>query len=152
MLTLLSGITGLAGSVVPSLVKLWTAKSDQAHELKMIEAQAAAQAAVGAARLEETAMTVEADQMKAIYRHDAQMAKKAAPWTSTLSASVRPCVTYIVVFIWVGLEVVAAFAIYNSGAGVVDAINAAFSEELQSLLSLIIAFWFGNRSLEKMSK
>jgi len=152
MLTLLSGITGLAGSVVPSLVKLWTSKSDQAHELKMIEAQAAAQAAVGAARLEETAMTVEADQMKAIYRHDAQMAKKAAPWTSTLSASVRPCVTYIVVFTWVGLEVVAAFAIYNSGAGVVDAINAAFSEELQSLLSLIIAFWFGNRSLEKMSK
>ena len=152
MLTLLSGITGLAGSVVPSLVKLWTQKSDQAHELKMIEAQAAAQAAVGAARLEETAMTVEADQMKAIYRHDAQMAKKASPWTSTLSASVRPVVTYIVVFTWVGLEVVAAFAIYNSGAGVVDAINAAFSEELQSLLALIITYWFGNRSLEKMSK
>lgn len=152
MLTLLSGIAGLAGSVVPSLVKLWTQKSDQAHELKMIETQAAAQAAIGAARLEETAMTVEADQMKAIYRHDAQMAKKAAPWTSTLSASVRPVVTYIVVFTWVGLEVVAAFAIYNSGAGVVDAINAAFSEELQSLLALIITYWFGNRSLEKMSK
>ena len=97
-------------------------------------------------------MEAEAEQMKSIYRHDAQMAKKAAPWTSTLSASVRPVVTYMVVFTWVGLEIVAAFAIYNSGASVVDAIEAAFSEELQSLLALIISFWFGNRSLEKMSK
>ncbi len=152
MLSLISGAVGLAGSVVPSLVKLWTQKSDQAHELKMIEAQAAAQAAVGAARLEETQLTVEADQMKAIYRHDAAMAKKAAPWTSTLSASVRPCVTYVIVFTWVGIEIAAAFAIYNSGANVVDAIDAAFSEELTSLLSLITAYWFGNRSLEKISR
>lgn len=152
MLSLLSGAVGLMGSVVPSLVKLWTQKSDQAHELNMIKAQGDVQAKIGAARLEETKVQAEAEQMKAIYRHDAQMAKKAAPWTSTLSASVRPVVTYIVVFTWVGLEIVAAFAIYNSGAGVVDAIQAAFSEELQSLLSLIIAFWFGNRSLEKMSK
>tara|TARA_R100000995_G_scaffold30176_1_gene13416 strand:- start:485 stop:943 length:459 start_codon:yes stop_codon:yes gene_type:complete len=152
MLSLLSGAVGLMGSVVPSLVKLWTQKSDQAHELNMIKAQGDVQAKIGAARLEETKVQAEAEQMKSIYRHDAQMAKKAAPWTSTLSASVRPVVTYIVVFTWVGLEVVAALAIYNSGAGVVDAIEAAFSEELQSLLSLIIAFWFGNRSLEKMSK
>ena len=152
MLSLISGAVGLAGSGVPSLVKLWTQKSDQAHELKRIEAHAKAQAAFGAAKLEETQLTVEADQMKAIYRHDAQMAKKAAPWTSTLSASVRPMVTYIVTFTWVGIEIAAAVAIYNSGANVVDAIDAAFSEELSSLLSLIIAYWFGNRSLEKISK
>jgi hypothetical protein len=152
MLSLISGAVGLAGSVVPSLVKLWTQKSDQAHEIRMIEAQAKVVAQTHSAKLEEAMVEAQAEQMKSIYRHDAQMAKKAAPWTSTLSASVRPVVTYMVVLTWVGLEVAAGFAIYNSGAGVVDAINAAFSDELQSLLSLIIAFWFGNRSLEKMSK
>jgi len=152
LLSLISGAVGLMGSVVPSLVKLWTAKSDQAHELKMIQVQAEAQAKIGAARLEETRLTVEADQMKAIYRHDSQMAKKAAPWTSTLSASVRPVVTYLIVFTWIGLEIAAGISVYNSSLGIHGTLEKAFSTELQALLSLIIAFWFGNRSLEKLSK
>jgi hypothetical protein len=51
---------------------------------------------------------------------------------------------------WVGLEVSAAIALTNEGVGIIDAIDKALSEELKALLSLIIAFWFGNRSLEKL--
>ena len=51
---------------------------------------------------------------------------------------------------WVGLEVSAAIALTNEGVGIIDAIDKALSEELKALLSLIIAFWFGNRSLEKI--
>jgi hypothetical protein len=150
MLSIISSVIGLAGSTVPSLISMWNKKSDQKHELKMIQAQAEVQAQIGAARLEETKVEADADKTRALYRHDSAIMKRAAPWTVTLSATVRPVVTYLVILTWVGLEVSAAIALTNEGVGIIDAIDKALSEELKALLSLIIAFWFGNRSLEKI--
>ena len=61
-------------------------------------------------------------------------------------------ITYLVVLTWVGLEISVAIALTGNGVDIASAIETAFSEELRSLLSLIIAFWFGNRTFEKLNK
>ena len=152
MLSIISSVIGLAGSTVPSLVSAWNKKSDQKHELALIQAQADVQAKIGESRLEEAKVEADAEKIKSLYRHDSELIKRASPWTATLSASVRPVITYLVVLTWCGLEISVVIALTGNGVDIASAIETAFSEELRSLLSLIIAFWFGNRTFEKLNK
>ena len=75
----------------------------------------------------------------------------ASQWIINLRASVRPVVTYIIVFLLVFVDVGGfLWAVFGStGIDFPTALNAVFSETEEAILTSIIGFWFGSQAFSK---
>ena len=112
MLDILSG--GLLGSIfggvfrlAPEVLKWLNKKSEMAHELNMFKFQCDLEAQRGQQKLAEIGAQREAaidvgvmSAFQSAIEQQATMVKAAGGWVASLSASVRPVVTYWVLFVW----------------------------------------------------
>jgi len=128
MLAILTALGGLLGSFLPEVVKYFKDKADKAHELKIMEMQIEAQKAAGTQRLSEINVNADVAETAALY----QFANPKEGWTEGLNALIRPLVTILFV---VGY-------LYSKWP------HLTWSETDQALLSGILGFWFGNRSIK----
>tara|TARA_R110000787_G_scaffold4306_7_gene16695 strand:- start:12922 stop:13383 length:462 start_codon:yes stop_codon:yes gene_type:complete len=152
MLSLLGSVLGFGTSFLPKVMDYFQDRADKSHELKVMDLQMKAQSDAHVQRLEEINTQADIDQMKAMYKHDAALHKNAASWTSSLSASVRPVITYCFFGLFVFVEVSAYIALTASGLAAGDAVNIVWSEDIQMLFSAVISFWFGNRMVTKWNQ
>tara|TARA_R110000796_G_scaffold4849_5_gene18388 strand:- start:16733 stop:17194 length:462 start_codon:yes stop_codon:yes gene_type:complete len=152
MLSLLGSVLGFGTSFLPKVMDYFQDRADKSHELKVMDLQMKAQSDAHIQRLEEINTQADIDQMKAMYKHDAALHKNAASWTSSLSASVRPVITYCFFGLFVFVEVSAYIALTASGLAAGDAVNIVWSEDIQMLFSAVISFWFGNRMVTKWNQ
>jgi predicted PurR-regulated permease PerM len=152
MLSLLGSLLGFGTSFLPKVMDYFQDKADKAHELKVMEMQMKAQSEAHVQRLEEINTQADIDQMKAMYKHDSSLHENAASWTSTLSASVRPVITYAFFGLFTFVEVSAYMALTDKGLSAGDAVQVIWSEDTQSLFAAVISFWFGNRMVSKWNK
>ena len=104
---ILGSIFGGLFRLAPEVLKYFDRKNERAHEQKMFEQQCQLEAQRGAQKLQEIgaqhAMAVDQgvlDALKGAIDQQAEMVKAAGGWVASLSASVRPVVTYWVLFIW----------------------------------------------------
>ena len=157
MLDILGG--GLLGSIfgglfrlAPEVLKFLDRKNERQHELKMFEQQCQLEAQRGAQKLQEIgaqhAMAVDAgvlDALKGAIDQQTEMVKAAGGWVASLSASVRPVVTYALVSVYLGLQVGMAI---NSNS-VQEAFQLVITPDFVALVSGILNYHFLNRTLEK---
>jgi len=149
MLSLLGSLLGFGTSFLPSVMNFFQDRSDKAHELRVMEIQIKAQSETHTQRLEEINTQADIDQMKAMYRHDAALQKNAASWTSTLSASVRPVITYAFFGLFAFVEISVYLALTAKGVAHIDALHVVWDDETKALFAAVISFWFGNRMMSK---
>jgi len=160
MLSILSGILGFATSGLPSVLKFFEQKGDNAHEeamaklemeraLAMAEKGFASQEKIEVFKTEQVEMETYAEERVALYKHDEKHAQNASTWVINLRASVRPIITYIFVFILLVVDFVGLYWAIQSGHNYAEAMHIVFSNEEMAILASIIGFWFGSRHWEK---
>ena len=160
MLDILGG--GLLGSIfgglfrlAPELLKFLDRKNERLHELKMFEQQCQLEQMRGAQKLQEIGaqhgMAVDVgvlDAFKSALDQQTEMVKAAGGWVASLSASVRPVVTYWILFIWSFVHIWFAWNAWLQGMPPVEVFKTAMSPDFSALVAGTINFWFLDRALK----
>ena len=160
MLSVLSGILGFATSGLPSVLKFFEQKGDNAHEeamaklemeraLDMAEKGFASQEKIEEFKTDQVEMETYAEERVALYKHDEKHAQNASTWVINLRASVRPIITYIFVSIFLFADIAGLWWAINTGVDFETAMNIVISTEEMAIISSIIGFWFGSRHWDK---
>jgi hypothetical protein len=160
MLDILGG--GLLGSIfgglfrlAPEVLKFLDRKNERLHELKMFEQQCQLEQMRGAQKLQEIGaqhgMAVDVgvlDAFKSALDQQTEMVKAAGGWVASLSASVRPIVTYWILFIWSFVHIWFAWNAWLQGMPPVEVFKTAMSPDFAALVAGTINFWFLDRALK----
>jgi hypothetical protein len=161
MLDILSG--GILGSIfggvfrlAPEVLKWLDKKNERQHELLMFSRQCDLEQLRGAQKLAEIGAQREAavdvgvmDAFNNAITQQAEMVKAAGGWVASLSASVRPVVTYWVLFVWSFIHVWFAYNAWLGGAPAVEVFKTMMTPDFSALLSGTINYWFLDRTLSK---
>jgi hypothetical protein len=160
MIDILGG--GLLGSIfgglfrlAPEVLKFLDRKNERLHELKMFEQQCQLEQMRGAQKLQEIGaqhgMAVDVgvlDAFKSALDQQTEMVKVAGGWVASLSASVRPVVTYWILFIWSFVHIWFAWNAWLQGMPPVEVFKTAMSPDFAALVAGTINFWFLDRALK----
>jgi hypothetical protein len=161
MFDILSG--GILGSIfggvfrmAPEVLKFFDKKNERQHEALMFSRQCDLEQLRGAQKLAEIGAQREAavdvgvmDAFNSAIQQQAEMVKAAGGWAAALSASVRPVVTYWVLFVWSFIHVWFAWNAWITGAPPVEVFKIMMSPDFSALLAGTINFWFLDRTLAK---
>lgn len=161
MFDILSG--GILGSIfggvfrmAPEVLKFFDKKNERQHEALMFSRQCDLEQLRGAQKLAEIGAQREAavdvgvmDAFNSAIQQQAEMVKAAGGWAAALSASVRPVVTYWVLFVWSFIHVWFAWNAWITGASPVEVFKIMMSPDFSALLAGTINFWFLDRTLAK---
>lgn len=161
MIEILGG--GVIGSLIgglfrmaPELLKWLDKKDERAHELAMFERQVDLEKTRGAQKLAEIGAerdlaidTGAMDAFKAAIDQQAEMVKKAATWVASLSASVRPMMTYYLLALYGITKAAGMYLAWQRGQYMPDVLAHAWSSDDMALLSGVVNYWILDRTLAK---
>ena len=89
------------------------------------------------------------DAFNSAIQQQAEMVKAAGGWAASLSASVRPVVTYWVLFIWSFVHVWFAWNSWLNGASPEMVFKTMMTADFMALVSGTINYWFLDRTLKQ---
>ena len=161
MLELLSG--GIFGSLLggifrlaPEVLKFFDKKNEREHELNMFNRQCELEQIRGQQKLAEIGAerdkaidTGVMDAFNSAINQQAEMAKAAGGWAASLSASVRPVVTYWVILLWSFIHLWFAWNAWMTGAAPKEVFNTMMTADFMALVSGTINYWFLDRTLKQ---
>jgi len=150
--SLLGGVFRLA----PEVLKFMDKANERKHELALFSRQCELEQMRGQQKLAEIGAQREAavdvgvmDAFNAAIVSQGEMAKAAGGWAAAISASVRPVVTYWILFVWSFVHVWFAFNSWSAGAAPSEVFKMMMSPDFSALLAGTINFWFLDRTLAK---
>lgn len=161
MLSILSGLLGIASSGLPSILQFFQQKGDQKHEMNMAKLQNEREMAMAQAgflaqqkieeiRTDQIEMQTYAQEREALYAHDTKLIEKASQSVVDMNARVRPLIAYIFVGLLVFVDVAGLIWAICTGVDFGTAMLEVFSDDEMAIVSSIIGFYFGSRQWEKM--
>lgn len=148
MLTLLSPILGIIGSLLPRLVTLFERKQELSHEIELTKIRIEAAAKDAENQLVIKGIEADIADAKSVRSYDSNI--DGGKFFNSLRASVRPVITYVFFFLFVAVKIAAAYTMLQNGDSVPEMLSSVWDSETMALFATIIAFWFGSRVLEKM--
>ena len=161
MFELLGG--GVLGSLIgglfrlaPEVLKFLDKKNERQHELSMFDRQCELEKQKGDQKLAEIGAqreaTVDAGVLQAlngIIEQQTRLAEAAGGWVASLSASVRPIVTYWVLALWSFIHAWFAWNAWVAGAAPVEVFKTMMTPDFAALVSGTLNYWFLDRTLSK---
>ena len=153
---ILGGIFGGVFRLGPEVLKFFDKKNKRSHELMMFSRQCELEQQRGQMRLAEIGAQREAavdagvmDAFNAAIHQQSEMVKSAGGWAASLSASVRPIVTYWILLIWSFVHIWFAWNAWFAGAPAAEVFKTMMSPDFSALLAGTINFWFLDRTLKQ---
>lgn len=150
MLTILSPLIGIVGSLLPSIVRIFERRQEMKHEIELTRVKIEASIQQAKVQLDIENVKADVEEGKSVRSHDRSI--DGGKYINTLRASIRPVITYCFFFLFVAVKVAAAWTMIANGQSVPDMLKAVWDPETMALFSTIIAFWFGSRVIEKMDQ
>ncbi len=161
MFELLGG--GVIGSVLggvfrlaPEVLKYFDKKNERLHELNMFARQCELETLRGQQKLAEIGAQREAavdvgvmDAFNAAINQQAEMVKAAGGWAASLSASVRPVMTYYLLVMYGAAKTAAMVLAYYHGQALTEVLAKSWGTDDMALLTGVINYWMIDRSLAK---
>jgi len=161
MFELLGG--GILGSVLggvfrlaPEVLKYFDKKNERQHELSMFARQCELETLRGQQKLAEIGAQREAavdvgvmDAFNAAINQQAEMVKAAGGWAASLSASVRPVMTYYLLVMYGAAKTAAMVLAYYHGQALTEVLAKSWGSDDMALLTGVINYWMIDRSLAK---
>ena len=161
MLEIFSG--GLLGSIfggifrlAPEVLKWLDKKNEREHELAMFSRQCELEQIRGQQKLAEIGAQRDAaidvgvmDAFNAAIKQQAEMVKAAGGWAASLSASVRPVVTYWIMALWSFIHIWFAWQAHRAGASPEVVFKTMMTVDFCALVSGTINYWFLDRTLKQ---
>ena len=151
--TLGGGLLGGLFRLAPEVIKIFDAKNERSHELKMLEAEMAFAKLDAEREMHRTdsAMTIaELDAMGAALKEQGQTARAAGKFVAGLSASVRPITTYWLLFLYSAVKFVSILMAVQAGGDWKEVLISNWAAEDMAMLSMTLSFWFLDRTVTKM--
>ena len=150
MLTLLSTLFGLLGSLLPSIVNIFQKKVDYAHELeiKRLEYDAAREGLLIQKDIADYESMV--NEGESVRDHDNDIEYKG--FWADVRASIRPVITYAFFILFVGIKVAAFSVMVDKGVTPSDLLILVWDSETMAIFGAIMGFWFGSRAIMKFSE
>ena len=150
--TLLGGVFRLA----PEFLKWLDRKDERKHELAMFQHQIDLEKTRGSIKLEEIGAQRDAaidtgviGALQAAMEQQTELAKVAGGWAATLSALVRPLLTF---WVWALYSVAFLVLLYVTWEGTKDPAKVAqlvLTADFMTILSAVTNFWFLDRVLKR---
>jgi len=150
--TLGGGLLGGVMRFAPEVLKFFSSKRDQAHELAMLdrEMQFATLRGEQEMRRADAAMSIaELAAMGEALKEQGETARSAGWFVAALSALVRPIVTYWFVILFSTVKIVGMSMAIDAGSDWREVVLQSWTVEDMSMFSMIISFWFVSRSISK---
>ena len=150
--TLGGGLLGGVMRFAPEVLKFFSSKRDQAHELAMLdrEMQFATLRGEQEMRRVDAAMSIaELAAMGEALKEQGETARAAGWFVAALSALVRPIVTYWFVILFSTVKIVGMSMAIDAGSDWKEVVLQSWTVEDMSMFSMIISFWFVSRSISK---
>lgn len=161
MIEMLGG--GVVGSVlggvfrlVPEFLKAYDRKNERQHELSMFDRQCKLEEQRGAQKLAEIGANREAaidtgvvESFKAAIDQQTEMVKAAGGWVASLSASVRPVMTYYILALYGAVKTAVIVSYAQSGMTLVEILPIVWGIDDMALLSGVVNYWILDRTLAK---
>lgn len=150
--SLIGGLGGGLLRLAPELLKFFDRKNERSHELLMANVEVT----IAEKKLEASMHQVNAgvdlaalDAMGEALRGQAEMAKAGGQWVSAISALVRPVTTYWFLGLY-SLHKLALMSLARDQSGNWrEVFITTWGEQDWGIFSMILAFWFIGRSIEK---
>lgn len=143
MITLFASLLGFAGSWLPQIFKMWTDKSDKAHEITLLQMQMDAAKEQGAEKLAEIGAQGDAAQDTAIY----QTYKTGVTWVDSLNGTVRPVLAYAFFFLY-ALVKYKQYELIGDHALLFQYLDALWTQEDQAIFCAVVSFYYGSRAMK----
>jgi hypothetical protein len=149
LLALLSPLLGAAVNLLPNILGYFERQQANKHEIELtkVKLDVAIQTAQLGIDLEEA--KADAREGESLRTHDSTL--DGGKFINALRASIRPVITYVFFALFVAIKVSAAYVMLSNGADVPTMLNAVWDEETVALFGAIMGFWFGSRTIERMS-
>lgn len=153
MIAVLSAIIGFVGGFIPEILRLWSKKQDQAHELAMMNVQIEANKILHTQRLEEINTEADIKESIALYEN-AKIELTGVRWADASLAiyngSVRPTITYgfVGMYMFVKFSMLYTY-LYIQKMPVIQVAQHIWTEFDNSTLMLVLGYWFGQRMAAK---
>ncbi len=144
MITFASALMGFMSSLVPDLLKMWRDRQDRRHELAILQLQIEQQAQGHTQRLEEIRTEGDIAQSRTLY----QTYFTGIRWVDALNGTVRPVLAYAFFLLYFSIKLM-QFSLLPE-APLPWAIEALWGEEDRAIFAGIIAFYFGQRAMQKV--
>lgn len=150
-LTIISTLLGILSSTLPSIFRYLERKQDlrQQVELARIQAEAASVSSKAQKNLESIkSASIEGDNLR---NHDNLL--DGGEFVNALRASVRPIVTYVFFLLFCMVKIMVAMIVFSEGINIEnmkEALDLILDENTIAIFSMILGFWFGGRSLERL--
>lgn len=153
LMTLLSMFGGGFMRLLPELIGLWNKKTDNAHELAMLDKQYQLEQTRAANKQAEIAQQGDIDQMLAMMAAQkealvGQMQKTGIKFVDALNWLVRPLTTYYFLGMF-GIYKAALLATAMQTKDIWASILQVYTPDDAAMLSGILAFWFVGRVFDK---
>ena len=149
LLALLSPLLGALVNWVPSVLNMFAKAQDHKHEIALtkLKLDASVQAAQLGIDLEEA--KADAVEGQSLRDHDSKL--DGGSFINALRASIRPVITYVFFFLFVIIKISAATVMMYSGDSIPVMLAAVWDQETIALFGAIMGFWFGSRTIERLS-
>lgn len=147
LLSLLSPLLGILGSLLPNIVRIFEKREENKHEIELTKLKMDAAALQAEAALDVETVKAIVTEGQSIRVHDSSL--DGGKFLNALRASIRPVVTYVFFFTFILIKIVAMATMISIGADIPTIIATVWDTETMALFSTIMAFWFGSRFLEK---
>jgi hypothetical protein len=151
-----SGILGaLIGGIfriAPEVLKFFDRVSERNHELAMFTLQTELEKMRGEFRVEEKYVdhsTAALDAIQAAFQQQGQADAKAWKWVASMSAAVRPGITFWFMALYTAVKVATIWISYTLNQNMAETIVQTWTEQDFGLFSMILTFWFVGRAIEK---
>ena len=153
--TLLGGVFGGVLRLAPEVLKLLDKRDERKHEALLLDkelefAKTKAEAAIRAADAQVDSATLAT--LSAAYTEQGQTSQYAGKLAATISALVRPSVTYIFLLIYVLAKIASYTLAYTQGGQWEAVLLAMWSKDDIAVLNMILSFWFVGRVYERSYK
>jgi len=156
----LESILGVAFGGVTRLAQeglsIWDKRDERKHERSMFEAQVKLQETKAVAEADLRRMDLEAererghvDLLTTALRDQASQVRAAGGWVASLSASVRPVVTYILLAMYVVVKVAVLQRMLAQEVPFLEAAARSFTEFDATIFGATMTYWFADRSIGK---
>lgn len=149
---LLGSLFGGIFRMAPEVLKYLDRGNERKHELEILDRQLESEKLRGAQKLEEQYVDYSTAQLNAIgeaFKQQGEADAKAWKWVASMSALVRPGVTYALFGLYVFGKVVILTAANVTWDQLV---SKAWTTEDFAMLNMILTFWFVGRTIEKPTK
>lgn len=152
---IIGALIGLAGSIIPEVVKIFKEKQDFKHEKEMLLLQIQYQKELTELKIQEARALSTLELDKASYQYapveEIQVTGNKVidfiqAFAKTYNQTVRPTLTYLIVACWIIVKI----ATWTTLGGSIEAIPKIWTDADNEFVSAVVMFWFGGRAFGRV--